>query len=133
MKVVTQVGAIAHASGQDLMVTIWFELLFISFCFWIFFFVEVFVQFIIVSYRICQSRSDPWFSFISRFWIFDSFIWSMLFKKLIYDFEKMDKGIILIRSKAKIIPINYSKVSLKLEFVKIFIASLHVYHFGWFF
>ena len=42
----------------------------------------------------------------------------------------MDKGIIWIRSKAKTIPINFNKVSLKLKFVKIFIASLPVYRLG---
>ena len=66
------------------MIMIWFELLFIIlFCFWILFFAKAFVQFIFVSYRIGKSRSDPWFSFISRFWIFDSFIWRWcLFRSL---------------------------------------------------
>ena len=41
----------------------------------------------------------------------------------------MGKSIIWIRSKAKNISINFNKVSLKLEFVKIFIASFPVYHF----
>ena len=40
---------------------------------------------------------------------------------LIYNFEKIDKGIISIRSEAK------TKVSIKHEFVKIFIASLPVF------
>ena len=53
--------------------------------------------------------------------------------ELIYDFEKMGKGVIWIKIKAKTIPINFSKVSFKLEFVKIFIASLPVYYFRWFF
>ena len=44
--------------------------------------------------------------------------------------EKMDIDITCIGSKAKTIPTNFNKVSLKLEFVKIFIASLPVYHFG---
>ena len=58
------------------MITIWFELFFLMFfCFWIFFFAEAFVQFMFVTYG--QTRSDPWFSFIVSFWIFDSLIWNM--------------------------------------------------------
>ena len=49
----------------------------------------------------------------------------MLIKKLIYDFEKMGKGIIWIRIKAKTIPIKFNKVSFKLEFVKIVIANCY--------
>ena len=66
------------------MVTIWFELFsIIFFCSWIFFFAEAFVQFMFVSNGIGQTRSDPWFSFISSFWIFDIFISSMLIYNLI--------------------------------------------------
>ena len=62
------------------MITIWFELPFIiSFCFsfWSFPLQKLLYNLFLFSHRIGQTRSDPWFIFVSSFWIFDSFIWRM--------------------------------------------------------
>ena len=54
----------------------------------------------------------------------------MLIWKFIYNFEKINKSVIWISIKLKTIPINFNKVLLKLEFLKICIASLAVDSFG---